>query len=61
MRINEDVCLTPSWAGRVPRYCELCVFHYWNAFTVTDVQNLDFIDILSEFKNLQRQNIQLVL
>lgn len=60
MRINEDVCLLPSWTGQVPRYWELRVFHYWNPFTLSDVQNLDFIVILFKLKNLQRQNMQLV-
>lgn len=34
----------------MPRYWELCVFHYWNAFIFTDGQNLDFIVILSKLK-----------
>lgn len=50
MRINEYVWLIPSWAGWVPRYWELCVFHYWNAFTFTDGQNLDLIVFLSKLK-----------
>lgn len=51
MRINEDVCLMPSWAGQAPRYWELRFFHYWNAFTLTETQNSDFIVILSKLKN----------
>lgn len=50
MKINEDVCLIPNWAGWVPRYWGLCIFHYWKAFTLTDVQNLDFSVILSKLK-----------
>lgn len=50
MRINEYVWLIPSWAGWMPRYWELCVFHYLNAFTFTDGQISNFMVILSKLK-----------